>query len=392
MVTVFVFSAVLLAAVLLSAMAARSVLSTAVLFLVCGSVFGPAGADFVHVTPTDTLIGRFAELALVSILFTDGMHVTLGRLRQFWQLPARALLIGLPLTVVIVALLARQVAGLPWPQAWLIGAALCPTDPVFAAALIGAHQVPQRLRELLNVESGMNDGLALPLVVGFLAVYGRSTTSFPAAVAEAAAGVAIGMGIAWGAVRLNRTPLFEVSESYGPIVAFAVWLLALSTASLTHANEFLAAFAAGMTLATAAPEATKAFRPFGEPLSEILKLAALLLFGALISPAVLGALDAGIYVFAVLVLIAARPLAMLAALGGTEMSGREIAAAAWFGPKGFASVFFGFLILSAGVPNAEHLFHVLALVVALSIIAHSSTDVLVARWFETSAEDIGRTG
>ena len=291
-----------------------------------------------------------------------------------------------------MALLARYVAGMPWPHAWLIGAALSPTDPVFAAALVGAQKVPQRLRDLLNVESGLNDGLALPLVVGFLAMYGSSSLPLPLALLEAALGAVIGAGIAWGVVRLNRTRVFGISEAYGPIAAFAVWLLVLSTSSLTYANEFLAAFAAGVTLATAAPAARHAFQPFGEPLSEILKLAALLLFGALISPDVLGTLGARTYIFAALVLVAARPIAILAALAGTDLTARETIAAAWFGPKGFASVFFGFLILSAGVPNGRHLFHVLAVVVAASITAHSSTDVLVGPWFNASADDIGRTG
>lgn len=384
MTVVLVFALVLLLAVLLSALADRSVLSTAVVFLVAGFLLGPGVWGILPVDAGNQTIARFAELALFSILFTDGMHLTLDKLRDVWRLPGRALVFGLPLTMLIVALLARFVAGAAWSDALLIGAALSPTDPVFAAALIGSDSVPRRLRELLNVESGLNDGLALPLVIGLLAVNGSAGASFGGAAAEAALGIAVGVAVAWGAVRLSRTRVFGVSKEYAPIGAFAVGLLVLAISSLTHANEFLGAFAAGVTLASSEPRAQEAFQPLGDPLSEILKLAALLLFAALISPALLSALTAADYAFAVLVLVVARPLAIYVSLLGSELTLRETIAAGWFGPKGFASVFFGFLILGAGIPNGNHVFHLLAIVIASSIVAHSSTDVLVARWFDVS--------
>jgi sodium/hydrogen antiporter len=381
MVVLLAFSSVLVLAVLLSALAQRSVLSSAVLFLVAGFLFGPGVWGLVSVDADDEVIARFAELALFSILFTDGMHLTVERLREIWQLPGRALLIGLPLTLVAVAVLARLLTGVSWPAAWLIGAALSSTDPVLAAAFIGAKQVPSRVRELLNVESGLNDGLALPVVIGLLSVNGSANASLWSAVGDAFLGVVIGIGVAWGAMGLNRTRVFGVSEGYAPIGAFAVGLLVLALTSLVHANEFLAAFAAGVTVSTCAPRARDAFKPLGEPISEVLKLAALLLFAALISPAFLATLGPAEYGFAVLVLLVARPVAIFVSLIGTELSWRETLAVGWFGPRGFASVFFGFLILSSGIRDADHIFHLLALVVTASIIAHSSTDVLVARLF-----------
>jgi NhaP-type Na+/H+ or K+/H+ antiporter len=384
---VLLFAAVLLLAVLLSALAKRSVLSTAVIFLAAGFLCGPGMLGLIPAEAQGELIVRFAELALFSILFTDAMHLTIGRLRAVWRLPGRALLIGLPITLVLVAVLAHTVAGVDWPAAWLIGAALSPTDPVFAAAMIGEQRVPRRLRELLNVESGLNDGLALPLVIGLLSVNGSASASFGAAVTEAALGAAIGVTVAWVAVWLNRTRVFGASEEYLPIGVFAVGLLVLSITSLVHVNEFLAAFAAGVTLSSTSDRVQKAFHPLGEPLSEILKLSALLLFAALISPQLLRSLGPGEYLFAILVLVVARPLAIFLSLLGTDMTARETIAAGWFGPKGFASVFFGFLILSSGIADADRIFHLLALVIAASIVAHSSTDVLVARWFSVEERE-----
>ena len=166
-----------------------------------------------------------------------------------------------------------------------------------------------------------------------------------------------------------------------PLNAFAIGLLVLAVSSLTHANEFLAAFAAGITVATVGPEVRQAFHQFGELVAELLKLAALLVFGAFMSPKFLAEIPWTGYLFAALVLAAVRPAALAIALWGGRLGWREWVAAAWFGPKGFASVVFGLLVLNSGLARADQVFHLAAIVIVGSILAHSSTDVLVARWF-----------
>ena len=178
--------------------------------------------------------------------------------------------------------------------------------------------------------------------------------------------------------------------AYAPLYAFAIGLLVLSVTSILHANEFLAAFAAGITVATIGDEIREAFHRFGELVAELLKLAALLVFGILMSPQSLAEIPWMGYAFAVLVLVAVRPLALLIALAGSHLAWREWAAAAWFGPKGFASVLFGLLVLKSGLARADEVFHLTALVVVGSILAHSSTDVIVARWLhKSSASPLG---
>ncbi|MGE5756653.1 MAG: cation:proton antiporter, partial [Planctomycetaceae bacterium] len=182
---------------------------------------------------------------------------------------------------------------------------------------------------------------------------------------------------------------------YRPLNAFAIGLLVLTISSMAHANEFLAAFAAGITVATVGPEVRAAFHRFGELVAELLKLAALLVFGSLISPRFLGEIPASGYLFALLVLVAVRPLALSLSLLRSPLGWRERAAAAWFGPKGFASVVFGLLILKEAEAakldwaRADQLFHLVALCIAGSIVAHSSTDVLVARWLGRGQNETG---
>ncbi len=381
MVGVLAFAATLLLAVLVSALAHRTVLSTAVLFLAVGFAIGKGALSLITVGPADPLVRILAVLALVSVLFTDGMRASVRDLVSAWHLPGRALLLGLPITLALTALAARFVVGLPWPDSFLVGAVLSPTDPVFAVAIVGREDVPYRLRHLLNVESGLNDGLALPVVLVLLAIVGRQEMRVGTEALQLLAGLGIGIAIPWAAAALERSRFFSASAAYEPLGAFAVGLLVFSAAALTGMNEFLAAFAGGVTVATASPAMRTAFHRFGDLVTELLKLAALMVFGIAVHPSLFADVGVRGYAFAVVALVLARPIAIGLAFLGARVPAREWLAAAWFGPKGFASVVYGLLILQSGVPGAGRMFDLVAIVIIVSIVAHSSTDVVVARWF-----------
>ena len=314
------------------------------------------------------------------------MRVGLKDLASAWYLPGRALFLGLPLTLVGTAILARWIVGLPWAESFLIGAVLSPTDPVFAAAIVGREEVPARLRQLLNVESGLNDGLALTDRRGH-ARRRRSGAIQPHGCARRGRtrGRSSGSSFPWVAIRLEQSRFFSAHTTYQPLNAFAIGLLVLTISSMAHANEFLAAFAAGITVATVGPEVREAFHRFGELVAELLKLAALLVFGALISPRFLGEIPRQATCSRCSSSSRCDPWRCRSRSCAARWAG-ERAAAAWFGPKGFASVVFGLLILKEAKDaridwaRADHLFHLVALCIAGSILAHSSTDVLMARW------------
>ncbi|MEU5880038.1 cation:proton antiporter [Spirillospora sp. NPDC047279] len=397
------FAGLLLLAVLLSSLANRTMLSTAALFLVGGFLLGDGVTGLVSLGPGDPLVAGLAELALFAVLFTDGMHAGWKDLRSAWRLPGRALGWGLPLTLVVTALLAYYVAGLGLVESLLVAAILTPTDPVFAAALVGNDRVPPRLRHLLNVESGVNDGLILPFVVLFLAIAKGSDDLHLAELgSELALGLVIGVAVPWAAIMLERTRLFAIAPKYEPLNAVAIGLLVLALGKATHGNLFLAAFAAGITVASIGDQHSKAFSEFGELVAELLKLAALLVFGALLSPAFLGDVGASGWVFAVLALVLARPVAIWVSFLRSGLSAREQGAVMWFGPKGFASVVYGLLVLESGIEAADEIFHLVAATIVLSILAHSSTDVVVARgfddehevpaWYDRARSRLGRSG
>lgn len=293
----------------------------------------------------------------------------------------------MPLAFIFMALVTHYVVGLDWTTSFLVGAVLAPTDPVFASAIVGRKEVPSKLRQLLNVESGINDGLALPIVLIFIAMAGP--TSGHAEASAGKIGLELGMGLAFGILLplfvngLVRFRHLGAEPKLQPLLPLAIGVILYGLCHLTHANPYLAAFSAGAVLTAVSPESKAAFEPLGEMLAELAKFAALLVFGALLTPQLFGDLSIGGYVAVVLAIVLIRPASLLLSLIGTRahFTRQEKLVAAWFGPKGFASVVYGLLVLQSGIPQGEEAFTLIAVCIAVSIIAHSSTDVPIARLF-----------
>jgi NhaP-type Na+/H+ or K+/H+ antiporter len=184
-----------------------------------------------------------------------------------------------------------------------------------------------------------------------------------------------------GLLGLVRFRLLGAEAKLQPLLPLATGIILYALCHLMHANPYLAAFSAGAVLTAVSPEAKTAFEPLGEALAELAKFAALLVFGALLTPQLFGDLPLGGYIAVLLAIVLIRPASMLISLIGTRFDRRERLVAAWFGPKGFASVVYGLLVLQAGVSQGEQAYTLIAVCIAFSIVAHSSTDVSIARIF-----------
>lgn len=377
-----VFAVTLIIAVLLSALAERTVLSATVLFLVAGVLLG-SGWLGGSLAPNVEILNWLAQLALFSVLFTDGMHAggTPAPVRSR-GLVVRALAAGMPLTIAGIAAGAHYLAGFTWLEGLLLGAVLSPTDPVFVAAIFRFEAVPLRLRRLLNVESGINDGVALPLVIILLAAVGGHSPHLMLVAWELVAGIGIGIVIPWVGIRLEASRYFGSAGVFRPLNAFALGLLVLAVSLVVHVNIYLAAFGAGVTVARMSPALHASFAQFGEIVAELLKLAAILIFGLEFAPSLLLPLSLGDVAVVVLSLFLVRLVAIAIAFLGSGLPAGETLAAGWFGPKGFASVVYGLMILGLGTDAAEAMGHLVGLTIVLSIVVYSSTDILVGRWFQ----------
>lgn len=260
-----------------------TVLSIAVLAVAGGVVLALAG--ILDVEPDSEGLVEVVELALILTLFTDGLTVEQELLRERWRDPIRALVVAMPLPLILTALAAKALfPELPWLEALLIGSVLAPTDPVVTSTVVSSLRVPAKVRHALNLESGLNDGLALPFVLVLLVATspggGDAGAEALQTAGESVAGAVIGGGLAYGAGWLfARLPGGGLQERYEGVYALAVPLLAYGVAEATIGNGLVATFVAGIALGIRIPEVPQAFPRFNENLSSILQVVTFVLFG-----------------------------------------------------------------------------------------------------------------
>lgn len=371
-----------------------NVLSITVLAVGAGVVLALAGV--IDVDPESEGLIEVVELALILTLFTDGLTVEQELLRERWRDPVRALVVAMPLTLILTALAAKGLfAELSWLEALLLGAVLAPTDPVVTSTVVSSMRVPAKVRHALNLESGLNDGLALPFVLVLLVATSPGGDSASAealqTAAESVAGAAIGAGLAYASGWLfARLPGGGLQERYEGVYALAVPLLAYGVAEATIGNGLVATFVSGIALAIRIPDVPDAFPRFNENLSAILQVVTFLLFGALIVSTGSGGEPLAVAGLVVALLFIARPLAILMSFARSGFSPPEKVFIAWFGPKGVASMLFALFVLESSAPDRTLVFEIISYVILASILAHGLTDTVGARWVERKLEGAGR--
>jgi NhaP-type Na+/H+ or K+/H+ antiporter len=369
----------------LSGLMRGTVLSTAVLSILLGIVL--AEAEVVTVDVSDAGVFELIELALILTLISDGLVVERELLSRHWGPTARALVIAMPATLGLLALGAKVLfPALSWPEAFLLGAVLTPTDPVVTSSIVTAKGVPAKIRHTLNLESGLNDGLALPFVLFFLVLAGSGGDAGSEALeltGEAAFGAFIGvvLGIAGGRLH-HRVPGGGITHHYAGIYAIGIGLAAFGLADVTFGNGLVAAFVAGIALGASEHEITEQFADFTENVSTIFQVLTFFVFGAIIVATGYDRSVWALLAFIPFALLIARPVAVMGALAGSGMPRPHKLFIAWFGPKGVASMLFALLVLDGGVENGTTVFDVAAFVVLASILTHGLTDTVGARWIE----------
>jgi NhaP-type Na+/H+ or K+/H+ antiporter len=351
-------------------------------FVALGLVFTHGPLALIDLDLQSSAVRSVAEVTLALVLFVDASRVNVRELRADAGLPARLLGIGLPLTIGFGFLVA---AGLYhgtdlWVLA-LIATSVAPTDAALGAAIMQDKRVPARIRRVLNVESGLNDGIATPLVGVFLA--GAATAeavhgahSAVTAVAELFGGAAIGLGIGLlGAVLLRVAVAHGFSApAFQSLMPLGLALLAYGVSVQVGANGFVAAFVGGMAFGSLLPPALEAAIGLADDGGEVLSLLTWFLVGAvMVVPAVQDAQWRDV-AFAVLALTVVRMLAVAISCLGLGLHGRTIAFIGWFGPRGLASVVFALLAVdSLTSPDSNRVLSTVTLTVLVSVVAHGVT-------------------
>ncbi len=391
--TIALITLVVFAWSLLSARLGRADLSAPIVFVAVGLLL----SDGLHVIEPEAsreVIKVLAEVTLVWVLFADAARVGLRELRADGGLYARLLAVGLPLTIAAGALLALWAFdGMGIWLALLVGAALAPTDAALGAAVMTDPAVPERVRRVLNVESGLNDGIATPVVTvaiaGAAAAGSLQENGVGPALADLAIGLAVGIvvGLVGGqAMRIARLRGWAGEDFVGPGV-LALALAAYAVTLWLDGNGFVAAFVAGIAFGNAAGRGRAKEVYFVEQTAGLASLLTWLLFGAVGLPAVFAHADWWVVGYAVLSLTVIRMLPVALALLGSGLSARTVAFIGWFGPRGLASVIFALLALEDLPAEAERAVAVIGMTVLLSVFAHGLTAKPLAARYGASVTD-----
>jgi NhaP-type Na+/H+ or K+/H+ antiporter len=382
---ILLFGALLAVAAALSGVMRGTVLSISVLSVALG--IGLAATDVVSVDATDSAVVHLIELALILTLFSDGLFVDRELLRIHWGPVTRAIVLAMPLTLGLLAVMGRGIfPDLTWEEAFLLAAVLTPTDPVVTSTVVTAQRVPSTVSHTLNLESGLNDGLALPFVLFFLVLAepgGDAGSEAAKLLGEAGFGALVGIGLGLVGGRLHRhLPGGGITARYEGIYAIGFGLAAFGLADVTIGNGLIAAFVAGIVMGIAEHEIPDAFVEFAENVSAISQVLTFFVFGALI---VATGYDEEIWrlaVFIPLALLVARPAAIMVSFVRSRLPGPQKLFVAWFGPKGVASMLFALFVLKSDVGASSTIFDIAAFVILSSIVAHGLTDTVGASWIE----------
>ncbi|MGN6698437.1 MAG: cation:proton antiporter domain-containing protein, partial [Thermomicrobiales bacterium] len=352
-------AAVLMLAALLSGIVERIPVSFPMIFLGLGFVLGGAGLDVLPISLHSPALETIAVLSLSFVLFLDAVHLRFGELGREWVVPVLALGPGTLLTVAFIALFAALVLRLSPLQALLLGTILASLDPVVLRDVVRDERIPRAIRSALQTEAGTNDLVVLPLLLILASLaegQSRDAAGWLVLVVQLfllgpLAGVAVGLVAVW--LMRPVQARFTIDRVYLALYSVGTILAAYVAGEAVGGSGFLAVFAAGAVTVALDYNLCDCFLEYGETTSEMAMLLAFLLFGALLSSLLGGIALLPVFLFALLVLVVARPLAIGVVLRHAPISGRGRRFIGWFGPRGLSSLLFGLLVVTEDVPGAE---------------------------------------
>ncbi|WP_420862587.1 cation:proton antiporter [Algirhabdus cladophorae] len=374
---------------------AKTVITLPIIFMIVGYLCARPIEALAEPESLDEGKRLLAEITLVLVLFSDASHVRFKSLRQSFKIPLRMLVVGLPLTIGLgmsVAYLLNPESGLA--MALLTAAVLTPTDAALGQTVVSSSDVPEPLRQTINVESGLNDGLVLPFVLfgAILASAGMGDAATDglamSAVLQVVLGPIVGIAFGWGFAKAmdaaqNRDLM---AEAAGGVAFLAVAFAAFIGAEIIGGNGFIAAFVAGMVFGNTYKHDIHFIGEFMEGVGQLLTMFAFLIFGALLLPDGLEHMTWRAVVLAVLFLTVVRMLPIWLSLLGTGLALREKLFLGWFGPRGLASILFTLIMMDEfDFPGEEELLACVSMTVFLSIILHGISAAPLSKWIGRAA-------
>jgi NhaP-type Na+/H+ or K+/H+ antiporter len=382
MVDFVVLASVVFAFGLVSRRLEGTILTAPIVFVAAGMVLGPAAFGLVEFGLDDHTVLLVGEIALAIVLFTDAARINLSALRQNEGLPLRLLGIGMPLTIAIgTAAAALLLTNLSIWEAAIVGTVLAPTDAALGQAVVSNPRVPVRVRQALNVEAGLNDGLSVPFLALFLilAVEEERLSAnlwIRFALEQVGLGVLVGIGVGltggWLVSQASRRAW--MTESFQRLALLALALIAWALADQIGGNGFIAAFVGGLAVGPTVERVGEQLIRFTEAEGQLLNMSVFFIFGVLVLGTIQH-LSWEVALYALLSLTLVRMLPVALSLYGTHLRGISVLFAGWFGPRGLASIVLGLIVVEEAplLAGRDEIELVVALTVLLSVLLHGLT-------------------
>ena len=384
MIDLIILAIVVFAFGLVSRRLEGTVLTPPIVFVAAGVVFGPAVLGLVEFGLDTHTVLLVSEIALSLVLFTDAASINLSVLRQNEGLPLRLLGIGMPLTIALgTASAALLLTDLTFWEAAIVGTVLAPTDAALGQAVVSNQRVPIRVRQALNVEAGLNDGLSVPFLALFLTLAVAEEELQPAsywirfALEQVGLGILVGVGVglvggwlvSWASKREWMT------GSFRRLALLALAIIAWALADQIGGNGFIAAFVGGLAVGPTVERVGEQLIQFTEAEGQLLNLSVFFIFGVLVI-GLIQPLSWEVAVYALLSLTVIRMLPVALSLMGTHLRGVSVLFMGWFGPRGLASIVLGLVVVAeAPLIAGRDEMGVVALTVLLSVLLHGVTAV-----------------
>jgi NhaP-type Na+/H+ or K+/H+ antiporter len=395
--------AILLTAILIlvyglfSRLADRSPITAPMVFVGVGMLFGPLGLGVFTITMKTEVVSVIAEITLILVLFVGATTIDVQSLLKKYKTPVRLLFVGLPLTMFLGAVIARQF--FPGMNLWLIAMMafiLSPTDAALGQAVVESDDVPQATKESIAVESGLNDGIALPPILACISALSVSAGTqldtgywFKFALMQIIFAPFIGGAIGFfGGMLVDRASKRGwMNKTFQRLTSVSLAILAYAIAETLNGNGFIAAFFGGLLLGTRTPEVRKQIQAFGDTEGQQLMLFVFLIFGLALVPFAVTYWDISILFYAVLSLTVIRMMPVAISLIGLRMDWPTVGFIGWFGPRGIASVLYLLMVSNdLGVKGHEQMFSVIILTVLISVFVHGLSAVPLSKIYGRYAE------
>jgi sodium/hydrogen antiporter len=358
-------------------------LTAPLVFVAAGVILGPAGLALVELKLDDHSVLLLGEIALAIVLFTDAARTNLSALRQNEVLPLRLLGIGMPLTIALGTFVATLVlTDLTFWEAAIVGTVLAPTDAALGQAVVNNSRVPIRIRQALNVEAGLNDGLSVPFLALFLTLAVAEEELQSAsywirfALEQVGLGVLVGVGVglAGGWLVSWASKREWMTESFERLVLLALAIIAWALADQIGGNGFIAAFVGGLVVGPTVERVGEQLLRFTEVEGQLLNLSVFFVFGILVI-GLIQPLSWQVALYSLLSLSVIRMLPVAVSLAGTHLRSVSVLFMGWFGPRGLASIVLGLIVVSEAplLAGREQIELVVALTVLVSVLLHGFT-------------------